>query len=333
MSLKKDKLQAFLAQLKLAEKTNTRISLLIRRAILEIEEEINNTYYRYKERYDLTDEEMLKYMKKKLTNAEIEKYVAERNWALADITSMKNRVTQLSLLKNYIAHQTNYIAQESISEVERLLTFVIEDTFEKSHFNICKNIGFEIAFQKMPKEKIEKLLHHNWLDSNFYKRIQHNCGRLQQQVEEVLTSGVLKGSSPQKMAKQLAECSNYGINASTRLVRTETSHFANKCEMESYSDLGISKYIWVSTLDSRTCQRASHKCGKSCAELDGTIFEVGGKDSLMPPDDSHVQCRCTTVAYFDEETKNNMLRRAKTKDGKPVVFKYKTFSEWKADNN
>ena len=333
MSLKHDELQMFLKQLKLAEKTNTRISFLIRRTILEIEEEINNTYYRYKERYNLSDEEMLKYMKKKLTNAEIEKYVAERNWALADVTSMKNRVTRLSLLKNYIIHQTNYIAQESTSEVERLLKFVIEDTYERNHYNICKNIGFEIQFNRPSKSKIEKILNHQWLDSDFYKRIQNNCGRLQQQVEEVLTTGVLKGSSPQKMAEQLTKCSNYGINASTRLIRTETSHFANKCEMEQYKDLDIERYMWVSTLDSRVCQRASHKCGKSCAELDGMIFEVGGKDSPMPPDDSHVQCRCTTVAYFDEETKRNLMRRAKTEDGKTVIFKYKTFSEWKADNN
>ena len=273
MSLKHDELQMFLKQLKLAEKTNTRISLLIRRTILEIEEEINNTYYRYKERYNLTDEEMLKYMKKKLTNAEIEKYVAERNWALADVTSMKNRVTQLSLLKNYIQHQTNYIAQESTSEVERLLKFVIEDTFEKNHFNTCKNIGFEIAFQKMPKEKIDKLLNHQWLDSNFYKRIQHNCGKLQQQVEEVLTTGVLKGSSPQKMAEQLTKCSNYGIVASERLVRTETSHFHNKVEGEQYEELGIEKYRILATLDGKVCTK-QHGNKKSCSELDGEVVLV-----------------------------------------------------------
>ena len=332
MSLKHDELQMFLKQLKLAEKTNTKINLLIRRTILEIEEEINNTYYRYKERYNLSDQEMLKYMKKKLTNAEIEKYVAERNWALADVTSMKNRVTRLSLLKNYIIHQTNYIAQESTSEVERLLTFVIEDTFEKNHFNTCKNIGFEIAFQKMPKEKIDKLLNHNWLDSNFYKRIQHNCGALQQQVEEVLTSGVLKGSSPQKMAEQLTKCSNYGIVASERLVRTETSHFHNKVEGEQYEELGIEQYIFLATLDGRTCTR-QHKNGKSCAELDGKVFNVKDRKEGENYPPIHPNCRCNSIIYLDEETKRNLMRRAKTEDGKTVIFKYKTFSEWKADNN
>lgn len=331
MSLKHDELQAFLAQLKLAEKTNTRISLLIRRTILEIEEEINNTYYRYKERYNLSDEEMLKYMKKKLTSAEIEKYVAERNWALADVTSMKNRVTQLSLLKNYIQHQTNYIAQESISEVEKLLTFVIEDTHSRNHFNICKNGNFEIAFQRMPKEKIEKLLHHNWLDSNFYKRIQHNCGKLQQQVEEVLTSGVLKGSSPKKMAEQLTKCSNYGIVASERLVRTETSHFHNKVEGEQYEELGIEQYIFLATLDGRTCTR-QHKNGKSCAELDGKVFNVKDRVEGVNYPPIHPNCRCNSIIYLDEETKRNLKRRAKTKDGEPVVFQYKTFSEWAKDN-
>lgn len=286
MSLKKDKLQAFLAQLKLAEKTNTRINNLIRYSIKQIEEEIDEVYYRYKERYNLSDAEMLEYLNKRLTPSQIEKYVETHQWALADITSAKNRITELSLLKSYIQHQTNYIAQESISEVEKLLKFVITDTFERNHFNICKQIGFEIEFNRPSKSRIDKLLNHEWLNSTWYNRIQNNCGALQQQVEEVLTTGVLKGKPVKYMAEQLTNCSNYGIVASERVVRTETSHFANKCEMESYSDLGIEKYLWISTLDGKTCN-----CGRngkpSCADRDGKVYEVGGKDSPMPPDDSH----------------------------------------------
>ena len=286
MSLKKDELEMFFNQLKLAEKTNTRINNLIRYSIKQIEAEIDEVYYRYKERYNLSDAEMLEYLNKRLTPSQIEKYVETHQWALADITSAKNRITELSLLKNYIQYQTNYIAQESISEVEKLLKFVITDTFGRTHFNTCKEIGLELEFNRPSKSRIDKLLHHDWLGSNFYKRIQHNCGVLQQQVEKVLTDGVLRGKSVQYMTKQLSDCSNYGVVASERLVRTETSRFANKCEMESYKDLGIQKYIWLATLDGRTCN-----CGRngkpSCADRDGKVYEVGGKDSPMPPDDSH----------------------------------------------
>ena len=330
-NLKKLETQLMLKHLMLSQKTSTKINLLIRASILNIEREIEEVYYKFKERNGLTDEEMLKYMKKKLTNAEIEKYVAERNWALADVTSMKNRVTQLSLLKNYIIHQTNYIAQESTSHLEGLLKSVIVDTYEKNHYNICKNIGFEIAFQKMPKEKIDKLLHHNWLDSNFYKRIQHNCGTLQQSVEKVLTDGVLRGKPVKYMAEQLTKCSNYGIVASEKLVRTEVSHFHNKVEGEQYEELGIEKYIFLATLDGKVCTR-QHKNGKSCAELDGKVFNVKDRVEGVNYPPVHPNCRCNSIIYLDEETKRNLKRRAKTKDGEPVVFKYKNYEEWAKDN-
>ena len=43
-------------------------------------------------------------------------------------------------------------------------------------------------------------------------------------------------------------------------------------------------------------------------------------------------CRCTTIAYIDEDTKKNLQRRAKTKDGKAIVMSYTNYNDWKKDN-
>ena len=330
-NLKKLETQLMLKHLMLSQKTSTKINLLIRASILNIEREIEEVYYKFKERNGLTDEEMLKIMKKKLSQAELTRYIETHPWAI-DLPSFQGRMTQLSLLKEHIKYTMGYVQTESTNYMAKLLTTVIEDTHNRNFYNICKGINMEIAFQKMPKEKMTKLLNHEWLGSTWYKRIQHNCGALEEKIESVLTDSVLRGKSPQYTANELTKISHYGYTASERLVRTETSYYHNKTEMEQYKDLGIERYMWVSTLDSRTCQRASHKCGKSCAELDGMIFEVGGKDSPMPPNDSHPNCRCCVVAYFDEETKRNLKRRAKTKDGKTIEFQYKTYEEWAKDN-
>lgn len=333
MSLKHDELQMFLKQLKLAEKTNTKLALLIRRTILNIQEEIDREWYKYQEKYHLDNEQMIKYFNKKMSQSEIEKYVETHQYALADFTSFKGKISRLVLLKNHIAYEMNYVQTESINHIEVLLKEVIENTYARNIYHISKEIGFELTFNKPSKEKIEKLLHHNWLDDgNWYGRVKNYSNSLKNSVEEVLTDGVMRGKSPQFMAQELQKISNIGTTSAQRIARTETSYFHNKTEMEQYKDLGIERYMWVSTLDSRVCQRASHKCGKSCAELDGMIFEVGGKDSPMPPDASHPNCRCCVVAYFDEETKNNLMRRAKTKDGEPVVFQYKNYEEWATDN-
>ena len=327
-NLKKLETQLMLKHLMLSQKTSTKINLLIRASILNIEREIEEVYYKFKERNGLTDEEMLKVLKKKMSQAEIARYIETHPWAI-DLPSLQGRMTQLSLLKEYIKYTMGYVQTESTNYMAKLLTTVIEDTHSRNFYNICKGINMEIAFQKMPKEKMTKLLNHEWCQSTWYKRIQHNCGALEEKIESVLTDSVLRGKSPQFMANELTKVSHYGYTASERIARTETSYFHNKTEMEQYKDLGIERYMWVSTLDGRTCN-----CGRngkpSCAERDGKVYEVGGKDSPMPPE--HPNCRCCTVAYFDEETKSNLMRRAKTKNGKPVVFQYKTYEEWAKDN-
>ena len=274
MSLKHDELQMFLKQLKLAEKTNTKLSLLIRRTILNIQEEIDREWYKYQEKYHLDNEQMIKYFNKKMTQAEIEKYVETHQYALADFTSFKGKISRLVLLKNHIAYEMNYVQTESINHIEKLLKFVIEDSFEKNHYNICKSIGFEIQFNKPSKEKIEKLLHHNWLDdNNWYGRVKNYSNSLKNSVEEVLTDGVMRGKSPQFMSQQLQKVSNIGTTSAQRIVRTEVSHFHNKCEGEQYEELGIEKYRILSALDGKVCTK-QHGNKKSCGELDGEVFLV-----------------------------------------------------------
>ena len=274
MSLKHDELQMFLKQLKLAEKTNTKLALLIRRTILNIQEEIDREWYKYQEKYHLDNEQMIKYFNKKMTQAEIEKYVETHQYALADFTSFKGKISRLVLLKNHIAYEMNYVQTESINHIEKLLKFVIEDSFEKNHYNICKSIGFEIQFNKPSKEKIEKLLHHNWLDdNNWYGRVKNYSNSLKNSVEEVLTDGVMRGKPINFMSQQLQKVSNIGTTSAQRIVRTETAHFHNKVEGEQYDDLGIEKYRILSALDGKVCTKA-HGGKKSCGELDGEVFLV-----------------------------------------------------------
>ena len=144
---------------------------------------------------------------------------------------------------------------------------------------------------------MEKLLHHNWMDSNLYKRIQNNCGTLQDNVEKILTDGVMRGKSIQYMAQQMEAQTNYGKVASERLVRTETAHFHNKVESEQYEELGIEKYMIVATLDGRTCSKA-HGDKKSCGELDGKVFNLKDKKEGVNYPIFHPNCRCTTIAYI-----------------------------------
>lgn len=261
----------------LGDKTTTRINQLLEKTMRDISEEINYTYYRYKKRFNLTDEQMVEVMNKRLSDAELLDYVNRGILAkevILDRASFINELTRLTVLKEYIGSSFKVVADTSIGYVENLVKEVVDTTRARTVFAVSKGIGIELAFNKMPKSRMDKLLHHQWMDSNFYKRIQHNCGKLQYQVEEILTSGVMKGDGINKMAMKIQETTQYGEVASKRLVRTEVSHFLNEAEAQQLEEWEEEYYEISATLDSRTCHVA-HKDGTpSCGEMDGKVFKL-----------------------------------------------------------
>ena len=302
----------------LAQKTETRINKLIQITINNIDKAIRELYFKYKKRYKLTDTEALQYLHQQLTRQQITQLVSQGYLDKADAISTANQINRLIVLKKYIKMQTAQLAVNYTNNLERLLINTTSLAYNKTIFNISKEVGFQLSFQEMPKKKIDKLLHHNWLDSDFYKRIQNNCGKLQDKVEEVLTDGVLRGKSIDYMSKELQKTTHYGQKAAEKLVRTEVAHFHNKAEMEAYKELDIEKYIYLATLDDRTCEK--------CRELDGKVFVVGDPNSPVPP--IHPRSRSTTIAYIDQHTLSNMKRRAKVNGKTIVIPKYITYRQW-----
>lgn len=299
--------QSMVYSLMLSDKCSSTINALIVHSIKNIEREIEEMYYKYKERYNLTDEEALAYMKQKLTPSEIQYYVNKGLLAQADAVSVGNNINRLIVLKKYIATSFNIVQTQSTFHLEKLLTDISTISSARTHYAVGKKIGFIIDFQKMPKKKMEKLLHHDWLGSNFYKRIQHNCGTLQQKVEQVMTDGILRGKSIDYMAKELSDISNYGISASRRLVRTESARFHNDAEKESLKEMGLQKYRWNSSLDNRTC--TCKKDGMSCSKLDGKVFALDDKDAPTIP--NHPNCRCYISMVLEGEELKSLKRKYK----------------------
>lgn len=321
LQLQKDQEKLMDEILLLADKTQTQIEHLIDTSINNIEEAIKKIYFDYKHRYNLTDAEAITYLKRKLTATDVINLVSEGYLEQADAVSAINQISRLMVLKRYIRKQANTIKQYQQTHMERLLINTSALAYNKTIFNISKNIGFVIDFQKMPQKKINKLLHHNWLGSNFYKRIQNNCGKLQDKVESVLTDGILRGKSIDYMAEELTKISHYGKKASEQLVRTEASHFNNQFELEAYKELDIEQYVFLATLDSKT--------STACRDLDGKVFPLNKAEEGVNFPPMHPRCRSTTIMYYDQDTLTNLKRRAKTKNGKKIVLdKFVTYREW-----
>lgn len=329
--LRQEQEQLMLDMLELSAKTETRINMLLEETMENISKEITETYYRYKERFGLTDEQMLEVMNKNLKAIDVKDFVKRgilEPWKI-DALSLQGNLNRLIVLKDYIGSQYQNVANVSVGFVEDLCREVIDTTRAKTVWNMSKNgVGIELTFQQMSKERMDKLLHHDWLGSNFYKRIQNNCGKFQYQVEKVLTDGVMRGKSIDYMAQKLHEVTHYGEVASKRLVRTEVSHFCAEAEASQLEDWGEEFYEFSATLDGRTCHEA-HKDGTpSCGSLDGKIFKLSERKEGVNAPPMHPFCRCVLLPYVDEETRSKVMRFARTKDGEKMRIQYTTFEEW-----
>lgn len=108
--------------------------------------------------------------------------------------------------------------------------------------------------------------------------------------------------------------------AAESTMRTASQHAINTAKLATYERNEISKYEWVSTLDSKTSQQ--------CRSLDGNVYEIG--KGPLPP--IHFNCRSTIVASPDGRLKLNKgdaTRAARGPDGRTGrVDASTTYYQW-----
>ena len=115
------------------------------------------------------------------------------------------------------------------------------------------------------------MLNENWYNTeNFSIRIWKNSSKLGDYLKKQMLPNTITGKSIQKMSQELEQSMNVGLYNATRLIRTETNHFANEAEMLAYEECDIEKYKFIATLDKVTC--------KHCTKLDNKIFNVKDRE-------------------------------------------------------
>lgn len=107
-----------------------------------------------------------------------------------------------------------------------------------------------------------------------------------------------------------------------RLVMTEQAFFSSAAQGQCYRELGIEKFEIVATLDSITSE--------ICQNLDGKVFDTKDHQPGVTANPFHVECRSTTVPFFDDEFGFGGQRAARDKDGKtyyvPDDMKYEDWA-------
>lgn len=324
--------------LSLEKKTEDTINILIQayeQATNDINKEIQTIFKNYAKDTGLSN----KVLKEMLNTRETKEYY-DRLLNIINTIDDKNIKNKLLAKYNapayayrisrYQALQQNIdVELKKLAEIEQKITEIryvdtIKEGYYHTIYDIQKGTGLGFSFDQIDNRTINLLLSQKWVgNENFSQRIWQNSEKLGNYLNVNLTSAVMSGKSINKIARELADYMNVGLYMAVRLVRTETNHFANQAELLSYKECGIEKYVYIATLDKVTCSR--------CAKLDGKKFYVkDAKEGVNYPN-MHVNDRCTTVSYFDEEELEGLTRRARDPvTGKTyLIDQNTTYDEWR----
>ena len=173
------------------------------------------------------------------------------------------------------------------------------DIHSLSSYEIDKQLGFSVGYDELPTQKINQLVNERWLGENYSDRIWKDKGKLIDDINNIFLQGVARGENPSVMAKEISKKYGTSFYNAERLCITESAHITESATMETYKQHGIEEIEFVATLDEHTCP--------ICGELDGKHYPrkeavTGGN---YPP--VHPNCRCTTVAYFEQDDIDKMF--------------------------
>ncbi|MDR1263704.1 MAG: minor capsid protein, partial [Oscillospiraceae bacterium] len=196
-----------------------------------------------------------------------------------------------------------------------------EETYDSSAADLLERAGVVMDWTSVSPLVVDETMNARWSGMNYSQRVWRGADRLDAALQEELRAGIMTGLSANEIAHRIENKMHAGLENARRLVRTEMTYITNQAEIRSYKELGVTKYMFLATLDDRTSE--------ICQALDEK--EVLVKDAQagvnLPP--MHPNCRSTTVPVFDDEAVAFAQRIARDKAGEYTYVPGDTrYSQW-----
>ena len=236
--------------------------------------------------------------------------------------SAKFHISRLEALKIRTRQSMEQLFAKQHGVVGNTLGEVYRSGYYHTAFELQKGfaIGWDIAGIDQPQ--LEKVLAKPWAvdGKNFSERIWGNKDKLIAEVHTELTRNIMLGQDPQQAMDAIARKMNTSKTNAGRLVMTEEAYFSSLAQRDCFHDLGVEQFEIVATLDSHTSE--------ICQEADGQVRPMSEFEPSVTAPPFHVNCRSTTVPYFDDDFGSIGERAARDSEtGKtyyvPADMKYK----------
>lgn len=202
--------------------------------------------------------------------------------------AMRSRITRLDKLYAETLAELGRLAGKTEAGMDKFLIDAYKDGYYRNLYEIGKKAGLGSMPAKVDSSQVENVLRTPWSGKNYSQRIWGNDAKLGEKIKQTITQGIHRGTSIDKLSRQLADRMGVGVSDATRLVRTELNYVQNRAALEGIRDAGMSFYRFVATLDNRTTPK--------CISHDGHVFPVeeASPGDNMPP--LHARCRSTICA-------------------------------------
>lgn len=302
-------------------------------AVKIIEKQIDEIFDKYARDSGLTQDSALKLLNEKQTDtlrrnlmttlAQCQEEVARQAiLARLNAPAYAARISRLEALKDLVHAQAYKVG----SAAHYRLTDRLIDTYEQSYYrniyDLQRRTETCFDFTKLADRDVQAAIATDWAGSNYSDRIWKNTKKLAENLEEVITQGLMTGQSIRDMELALEAkvvSGRYNIN---RVIRTEVNHCCNQGTLMSYKAAGTLRYIYLATLDMRT--------SSICRSLDKEVFFVSKAEVGVNFPPMHPNCRSTTVAYVDAKDAARMKRNARDPEtGKSIrVLFNMSYVQW-----
>jgi len=240
--------------------------------------------------------------------------------------SAKFHISRLEALKIRTQQSIEQLFAKQHGVVGNTLGEVYRSGYYHTAFELQKGfaIGWDIA--GIDQQQLEKVLAKPWAvdGRNFSERIWGNKDKLIAEVHTELTRNIMLGQDPQQAIDTIARKMNTSKTNAGRLVMTEEAYFSSLAQRDCFHDLGVEQFEIVATLDSHTSE--------ICQEADGQVRPMSEFEPGVTAPPFHVNCRSTTVPYFDDDFGSIGERAARDSEtGKtyyvPADMTYKEWAE------
>lgn len=315
-----------------------RINRAYDKALSELRHDIDLIFIKYAKKHNLTLAEA-----KRILNEEVPNNVDELRQRLSQTSNeelkdsilaelnknaYRARISRLEALQQSIGTNYGILTGEELSISRNAYINTINSSYHRTCYEFQKGMNLAFDVSNINTRAVDMILNTKWAGGNYSSRVWNNTQELANRLDDTITRGFLDGKSLSKISEELEDLTECGKSAAERLVRTETTYFNNQAALQGYEEVGIEKYVYISTLDLKTCSCGKH--GKpSCGSLDRKVFEIAKQQPGVNCPPMHPFCRCTIRSYINDEILNRCQRRARDPiTGKNELVGNMNYDEW-----